>query len=162
MKKLALVSIALIVAALGCAERDDISGTENQAPDADTETEDPSDDPGSSGVLLTLRRSGGLLGTTETVTVRSNGQAKIEGDATPPQSLEVPPELLSRLEEELQTLDWARAATEPANAVCSDCFLYEIRSGGQRISTTGMGQSGEELGDLLALVDEIFASGSSR
>jgi hypothetical protein len=162
MKKLALVSIALVVAALGCAEGDDISDTENPAPDADTETEAPSNDPGSSGVLLTLRRSGGLLGTTETVIVRADGRAEIEGDATPPQQLEVPPELLDRLEEELQTIDWARAATEPEGAVCSDCFLYVIRSGGQRISTTGMGQSGEELSDLLALVDEIFSSGSSR
>ena len=152
--------IVMVFAALGCVEGDDISDADNPAPD--TEAEDPSNDPGSSGVLLTFKRSGGFAGTTETIIVRSNGQGEIEGDATPPRSLEVPPELLNRLEEELRTLDWARAATEPANVDCADCFVYDIRSGGQRVETTGMGQSGEELRDLLALVDEIIATGSSR
>ena len=161
MRKLALLLIVLAVGVLACSESDGTPAVENP-PETETETGDPSNDPGSSGVLLTVRRSGGFAGITETMTVRSDGQAEIEGDATPPQSLEVPPELLNRLEEELQTLDWARAAMEPKNAVCSDCFLYEIRSGGQRLATTAMGQSGEELSDLLALVDEIFASGSSR
>ncbi|MGH2774476.1 MAG: hypothetical protein ACRDJT_03455 [Actinomycetota bacterium] len=164
MRKLALVLIVLVAAALGCSEGEDAPAAENPAPDpgTKTETEDPSNAPGSTGVLLTFRRSGGLAGTTETITIRSDGQGEIEGDATPPQRLEVPPELLGQLEEELQTLDWARAASEPRNVDCADCFVYDIRSGGQRLKTTGMGQSGEELRDLLALVEEIRASSSSR
>ncbi|HZK52289.1 MAG TPA: hypothetical protein VFD47_12090 [Actinomycetota bacterium] len=163
MRKLALVLIVLVAVALGCSEGDDLPDAENPSPDAgaETESEDPSNDPGSSGVLLTFRRSGGLAGATETITIRADGRGEIEGDATPPQRLDVPPELLSQLEEELRTLDWARAGTEPENVDCADCFLYDIRSGGQRVTTTGMGQSGEELRDLLALVDEIIALGST-
>ena len=112
-------------------------------------------------MLLTFRRSGGFAGTTETITIRSDGRVEFEGDAAPPQRLELPPELLNRLEEELEGLDWERAATEP-NAVCSDCFEYDIRAGGQRVTTTGMGQSGEELRDFLALMEEILATSSSR
>lgn len=161
MRRITLLLIVLTVAALGCSEgADDTPAAENPSPN--TETEDPSDDPGSSGMLLTFRRSGGLAGTMETITIRTDGRGEIEGDATPPQRLEVPPDLLNQLEDELQTLDWARAATEPPNVDCADCFVYDIRSGGQRVKTTGMGQSGEELRDLLVLIDQIIASGSSR
>ncbi|MPZ90868.1 MAG: hypothetical protein GEU68_04425 [Actinobacteria bacterium] len=159
MRKLVLLLIILVGATVGCSEGDDTPSAEIPAPDK--ETEDPTNDPGSGGVMLTFRRSGGFLGTTETITIRSDGRGKIEGDASPPQRLEVPPELLNRLEEELRNLDWDRAATEPRNVSCSDCFVYTIRSGGQRVKTTGMGQSGQELSDLLALVDQI-APGSGR
>ena len=155
--------IVLVAAAVGCSEGEGLPDAENPSPDAgtETETEDPSNDPGSSGVLLTFRKSGGLVGTTETITIRAGGRGEIESDANPPQRLDVPSELLNQLEEELRTLDWARAGTEPENVDCADCFLYDIRSGGQRVTTTGMGQSGEELRDLLALINEI-ASGSTR
>lgn len=156
--------MVLVGTTLGCSEGGDGPPTAEDPPPA-RETEDPADepanDPGSSGVLLTFRRSGGLAGTTETIVVRSDGRGKIEGDTTPPQRLDVPPELLARLEEELRNLDWARAGTEPPNVDCADCFLYSIRSGGQRLTTTGMGPSGEELRDLLALVEEIIATGST-
>lgn len=161
MSQLAIVLIVLVAATLGCSEGDDLSDAENPSPDAETQTEDPSNDPGSSGVLLTFRRSGGLTGSTETITIRSDGRGEIEGDATPPQRLNVSPELLDGLEEELRNLDWARAGTEPPNVDCADCFVYSIRSGGQRVTTTGRGQSGEELRDLLALVEEIIATGST-
>ena len=150
-----LLLTILAVAQVGC------SGEAYDTPSDRSQT-DPENDPGSSGVLLTFQRSGGFAGTTETITIRSDGRVEFEGDAAPPQRLEVPPELLNRLKEELQGLDWQRAATEPQNVVCSDCFEYDIRAGGQRITTTAMGQSGEELSNLLALMDEILANSSSR
>jgi hypothetical protein len=113
-------------------------------------------------VLLTFSRSGGFAGTTETLTVRADGRAEVEGDASPPGRIEVPPELLTRLEEELQSLDWERAATEPQNVECADCFTYDIRAGERSISTTALGQSGEELSDLLALIEEILANSPGR
>ena len=156
-----LLLIVLAAVQLGCSE--DPGSTVSPAdPAPETEAEDPTNDPGSSGVLLTFQRSGGFAGTTETITIRSDGRVEFEGDAAPPQRLEVPPELLNSLEEELEGLDWERAATEPDNVVCSDCFKYDIRAGGQRVTTTGMGQSGVELRDLLALMEEILATSSGR
>jgi hypothetical protein len=156
VRRLALLSFVLVAALLGCAEEaDDLPTGENPSPGADTE-----EDADSKGDLLIFTRSGGFVGTTETLTVRADGRAELEGDASPPGRIEVPPELLTRLEEELESLDWERAATEPANVVCDDCFAYDIRAGGQRITTTGLGQSAKELGDLLALIDEIIATGS--
>jgi len=156
-----LLLIVLAAVQLGCSDgpRGPVS-PDSSAPES--ETEDPANDQGSGGVLLTFGRSGGFAGTTETITIRSDGRAEVEGDAAPPQRLEVPPELLNRLEEELEELDWQRAATEPANVDCADCFTYDIRAGGQRVTTTAMGQSGEELRELLALMDEILATGSRR
>jgi hypothetical protein len=154
VSKLVLLMIVLAGAQLGCSQSDD-----DTPPTEDSATEDPGD-PGTSGVLLSFTRSGGFAGTTETLTVRADGRAELEGDASPPGRLEVPPELLTRLEEELQGLDWTRAATEPQNVDCADCFTYDIRASGRSITTTAMGQSGEELRDLLALIDEIIATGS--
>jgi hypothetical protein len=150
-----LLSIVLTVALFGCAE----GAGEPSGEDSSEESE-----PGgsSNGVVLSFSRSGGLVGTTETITIQSDGRAEVEGDAAPPQRLEVPPELLNRLEEELQSLDWERAASEPENVDCADCFTYDIRAGGQRVTTTAMGQSGEELRDLLALVEEIIATSMGR
>ena len=148
-----LLLIVLAGVQLGCTE----SADDAPLPE-DSATEDPSNDPGSSGVLLTFTRSGGFAGTTETLTIRSGGRAELEGDAVPPERLKIPPELLNRLEDELQTLDWERAATEPENVHCADCFTYDIRAGSQRITTTAMGQSGQELRDLLALMEEILVS----
>jgi hypothetical protein len=155
MRRLVLLLIVLAAAQVGC------SGEAHDTP-SDRSRTDAENDPGSSGVLLTFRRSGGFAGTTETITIRSDGRVEFEGDAAPPQRLEVPPELLNRLEEELEGLNWERAATEPDDVVCSDCFEYDIRAGGQRVTTTGMGQSGEELSDLLALIEEILATSSGR
>jgi len=148
VRKLLLLLIVLAAVELGCSP--------------EPESADPTNDPDSSGVLLTFTRSGGFAGTTETITVQSDGRVEFEGDAAPPQTLELPPELLNRLEEELQDLDWERAAKEPANVVCSDCFTYDIRAGGQQVTTTGLGQSGQELSDFLALIEEIFANSSGR
>jgi len=149
-----LLSIVLTVALFGCAEG------AGDTPSGDDSSEESETGGATNGVLLTFSRSGGLVGTTETITIRSDGRAEVEGDAAPPQQLEVPPELVNRLEDELQDLDWEQAASEPDNVVCSDCFTYDIRSGGQRITTTAMGQSGEELKDLLTLVEQILASSS--
>jgi hypothetical protein len=158
VRRLALLSLVLVVALLGCSEgAEEVPSREDSSPSTDTE-EDA--DPGSNDELLIFTRSGGFAGTTETLTVLADGRAEIEGDASPPGRIEVPPELLTRLEEELESLDWESAATEPQNVVCADCFAYDIRAGGQRIKTTGLGQSGKELGDLLALVDEIITTGS--
>ena len=148
------LSIVLIVALFGCAEG------AGDTPSGEDSSEESETGGSANGVVLTFSRSGGLVGTTETITIRSDGRAEVEGDAAPPQQLEVPPELLNRLEDELQDLDWEQAAAEPENVVCSDCFTYDIRSGGQRITTTAMGQSGEELKDLLTLVEQILASSS--
>ena len=156
--RLALLSFVVVAALLGCAEEaDEVPSGEDPSPGADTEE---ATDPGPKGELLVFTRSGGFAGMTETLIVRADGLAELEGDASPPGTIEVPRELLTRLEEELQSLDWKRAATEPQNVDCADCFTYEIRAGGQRITTTAMGQSGQELGDLLALIDEIIATGS--
>ena len=144
MRKLLVLMIVLAAVQLGCSP--------------ESESDEPTNDPGSSGVLLTFTRSGGFAGTTETITIQSDGRVEFEGDAAPPQKLELPPELMNRLEEELQDLDWERAATEPANVVCADCFEYDIRAGGQQVTTTGLGQSGRELRDFLTLIEEILAS----
>jgi hypothetical protein len=157
VRKLALFLIVLAGVQLACTESAD-----DASPPEDTATEDPAHDPGPSGVLLTFTRSGGFAGTTETLTVRADGRAEVEGDASPPGRIEVPPELLTRLEEELQSLDWERAATEPQNVECADCFTYDIRAGERSISTTALGQSGEELSDLLALIEEILANSPGR
>jgi hypothetical protein len=160
VRKLVLLLIVLTVAQLGCAEgAGDAPSNEDSSEDTSEESETGDS---TNGVLLTFSRSGGLVGTTETITIRSDGRAEVEGDASPPRRIEVPPESLNRLEEELQSLNWERAASEPDNVDCADCFTYDIRSGGQRITTTAMGQSGEELRDLLALIEEILATSSSR
>jgi hypothetical protein len=157
VRRLALLSFVLFAALLGCEQADEVPPAEDPSPGADTED---GGDRGQTDELLIFTRSGGFAGTTETLTIRADGRAELEGDASPPGRIEVPPELLTRLEEELESLDWERAATEPKNVVCNDCFAYDIRAGGQRIKTTGLGQSGEELGDLLALIDEIITTGS--
>jgi hypothetical protein len=158
VRRLALLSFVLVAALLGCSEEsDEVPSKEDPSPGAETEE---GTDPDPKGELLVFTRSGGFAGMTETLTVRADGRAELEGDASPPGRIEVPPELLTRLEEELQSLDWERAATEPQNVDCADCFTYDIRAGGQRITTTAMGQSGQELRDLLALIDEIIATGS--
>ncbi len=150
-----LLLIVLTVAQLGCAEEaGDTPSNEDSSEESETDS--------TNGVLLTFSRSGGLIGTTETITIRSDGRAEVEGDASPPRRIEIPPESVNRLEEELQSLNWERAAFEPDNVDCADCFTYDIRSGGQRITTTAMGQSGEELRDLLALIEELFATSSGR
>jgi hypothetical protein len=151
VRKLVLLLVVLTVALFGCAEG---SGDTPSVGDSSEESETEGS---TNGVILTFSRSGGLLGTTETITIRSDGRVEAEGDAAP-QRLEVPEELLNRLEEELQDLDWERAAAEPDNVECSDCFTYDIRAGGQRITTTAMGQSGQELSDLLALIEEILGT----
>jgi len=151
------LTFVLVAALLGCEQADEVPPAEDPSPGADTEDDG---DRGQTDELLIFTRSGGFAGTTETLTIRTDGRAELEGDASPPGRIEVPPELLTRLEEELESLDWERAATEPQNVVCNDCFAYDIRAGGQRIKTTGLGQSGEELGDLLALIDEIITTGS--
>jgi hypothetical protein len=158
VRRLALLSFVLVAALLGCTEEaDDVPSGEEPSPGADTEE---GADPAPNDELLIFTRSGGFAGTTETLTVRADGRAELEGDAAPSGRIEVPPGLLTRLEEELENLDWERAAHEPPNVVCSDCYSYDIRAGGQRITTTGLGQSGKELRDLLALIDEIIATGS--
>lgn len=150
-----LLLIVLTVAQLGCAEgAGDTPSNEDSSEESETDS--------TNGVLLTFSRSGGLIGTTETITIRSDGRAEVESDASPPRRIEIPPESVNRLEEELQSLNWERAASEPDNVDCADCFTYDIRSGGQRITTTAMGQSGEELRDLLALIEELFATSSGR
>lgn len=150
-----LLLIVLTVAQLGCAEgAGDTPSNEDSSEESETDS--------TNGVLLTFSRSGGLIGTTETITIRSDGRAEVEGDASPPRRIEIPPESVNRLEEELQSLNWERAASEPDNVDCADCFTYDIRSGGQRITTTAMGQSGEELRDLLALIEELFATSLGR
>jgi len=158
------LSFVLVAALLGCEQADEVPPAEDPSPGADTEDGEDrgqtGEDRGQTDELLIFTRSGGFAGTTETLIVRADGRAELEGDASPPGRIEVPPELLTRLEEELESLDWERAATEPPNVVCNDCFAYDIRAGGQRIKTTGLGQSGEELGDLLALIDEIITTGS--
>ena len=151
-----LLLIVLTVAQLGCAE-----GAGDTPSNEDSSEESETGD-STNGVLLTFSRSGGLIGSTETITIRSDGRAEVEEDASPPRRIEVPPESVNRLEEELQSLNWERAASEPDNVDCADCFTYDIRSGGQRITTTAMGQSGEELRDLLALMEEILATSTGR
>jgi len=111
-----LLLIVLTVAQLGCAEgAGDTSSNEDSSEESETGDS-------TNGVLLTFSRSGGLIGTSETITIRSDGRAEVEGDASPPRRIEVPPESVNRLEEELQSLNWERAASEPDNVDCADCF----------------------------------------
>jgi hypothetical protein len=152
VRKLTLLMIVL-AALMGCSEDpDEVPSAEDPSTGTDT---DERANPSSGGQLLTFTRSGGFAGTTETITIGSGGRVEIESDAAPSQELTIPPDLVNRLQEELKSLDWARAANEPPNVDCADCFTYDIRAGGQRVTTTAMGESGEELRDLIALVDEI-------
>ena len=153
VRRLAPLLIVLVVALLGCSEDPGAAPPGGEgSPDDKTEE---SADPRSKGELLSFTRSGGFAGTTETITIGSDGGVEVEGDAGPPQELQLPTAMLSRIDEELQTLDWERAANEPPNVDCADCFIYDIRAGGQRVTTTAMGESGEELRDLIALIEEI-------
>jgi len=153
VRKLAPLLFVLVVALLGCSEDPDEASPPGE-PSPERKTEE-SADPGSNGELLSVTRSGGFAGTTETITIGSDGRVEVAGDAGPPQDLRIPAAMLSRIADELQRLDWERAGNEPPNVDCADCFIYDIRAGGQRVTTTAMGESGEELRDLIALIDEI-------
>jgi len=130
--------------------------SQSAAPDGGPES------PPSSGVLLDYQRSGGFAGSTDSLTIRADGRATASGDMIPSGDFTVPDDLLSGLRQELDELDWERAADEPPNVACADCFVYDISSGQQRVTTTANGQSGRELGDLLALVEEIIATSDLR
>jgi len=130
--------------------------SQSAAPDGGPES------PPTSGVLLDYQRSGGFAGSTDSLTIRAGGRATASGDMIPSGDFTVPDDLLSGLRQELDELDWERAGDEPPNVACADCFVYEIESGSERVTTTGLGASGRELGDLLALVDSIIASSDLR
>jgi len=133
--------------------------TESQTPPSQS----PADrQPAPTSVLLTYERSGGFTGSTDGLTIRSDGRATISGDQFPSGRFTLSDAHLTELQRELSDLDWARAADEPPNVVCADCFVYDISSGQQRVTTTANGQSGRELGDLLALVEEIIATSDLR
>jgi hypothetical protein len=119
-------------------------------------------EPAPTSVLLTYERSGGFTGSTDGLTIRADGRATISGDQFPSGRFTLSDARLMELKRELSDLDWERAADEPPNVVCADCFVYDISSGQQRVTTTANGQSGRELGDLLALVDSIIASSDLR
>ena len=121
--------------------------SQSAAPDGGPES------PPSSGVLLDYQSSGGLAGSsgglagsTDSLTIRADGRATASGDMIPSGDFTVPDDLLSELRQELDELDWERAADEPPNVACADCFVYDISSGQQRVTTTANGQSGRELG----------------
>ncbi|MDQ3771897.1 MAG: hypothetical protein M3343_07420 [Actinomycetota bacterium] len=130
--------------------------SQSAAPDGGPES------PPSSGVLLDYQRSGGFTGSTDGLTIRADGRAVVEGDQFPSGRFTLSDAHLTELKRELEDLDWDRAADEPPNVVCADCFVYDISSGEERVTTTANGQSGRELGDLLALVDTIIASSDLR
>lgn len=159
MKTLSLLLIALISALAACSESPS-DGSSAGAPAESPGESPPESSP--SGVLLSYERSGGFAGLTDRLEVRSDGRAELVADDAPQRPFEVPPELMERLRAELENLDWARANSEPRDVECSDCYVYRIRSGSHTLTTTAMGESGEELGELLALVEEIKASASGR
>jgi hypothetical protein len=155
MKTLCLLVVALIALAPACSE----------TPTKDSTGETTGDEPAessSSSVLLRFERSGGFAGLTDRLTVRSDGRTELMADDAPMEPFELPPDLLQRLQAELESIDWVRAGNEPHDVECSDCYVYEIQAGSHSVTTTAMGQSGEELAGLLTLVEEIKASGSGR
>ncbi|MGH2750428.1 MAG: hypothetical protein ACRDK3_06090 [Actinomycetota bacterium] len=155
MKAISLVMMVVLSVFAACAE----------SPPDEPSAESPEESavkPEAGGMLLSFQRSGGFAGMTEMLTIQSDGRARLDSERVPSARWEVPPELMDRLRTELAELDWARAGSEPRDITCNDCFSYRIQSGAQRVTTTGLGESGEELGDLLALVEEIIASSSNR
>lgn len=133
--------------------------TESQTPPSQA----PADrEPAPTSVLLTYERSGGFTGSTDSLTIRADGRATASGELIPSGRFTLSDAHLTELKRELSDLDWERAADEPPNVMCADCFVYEISSGEERVTTTANGQSGRELGDLLALVDDIIASSDLR
>ena len=114
-------------------------------------------DPEPPGTLLTFHRSGGFAGLTQRLEVLTDGTAALEGTGGKDAEFEVSGERVRQLAGTLEDIDWARAADEPENTGCLDCFVYDIIYEGRRVSTTGLGNSGRELRDLLSLVDALIS-----
>ncbi len=121
------------------------------------ETTPAQGDPGTPRTLLTYQRSGGFAGLAQRLEVLSDGTATIEGTGGKSSEFEVSDERVRQLTDTLEDIDWARAADEPENTVCADCFIYDIAYEGRRVSTTAIGNSGRELRELLPLINAIIS-----
>ncbi len=87
---------------------------------------------GNADVLpLTIRRSGGIAGTVETITVTANGQVSVShrGAAAKP-SVPLGSAQLTDLTKLLRTKALAQVAATPSNRklVCNDGYVYDIRT----------------------------------
>ena len=142
MKSLPLAALALVLT-LGVAACNETTPTQG--------------DPEPPRTLLTYQRSGGFAGLTQRLEVLSDGTATIEGTGGKSREFEVSDERVRRLTDTLEDIDWARAADEPENTVCADCFIYDIAYQGRRVSTTAIGNSGRELRELLPLINAIIS-----
>ena len=117
------------------------------------------DDPGPPQPLLTYQRSGGFAGLTQRVEVLTDGTATLEGTGGKLNRFEISDERVRQLTDTLEDIDWARAADEPENTMCADCYVHDIAYEGHRMSTTAIGSSGRELRDLLTLINTIVSEG---
>ncbi len=142
MKCTAAVALALVLT-LGVAACDDTTPTRGE--------------PEIPRTLLTYQRSGGFAGLNQRLEVLADGTATLEGTGGKSSEFEVSDEHVRRLTDTLEDIDWARAADEPENTVCADCFIYDIAYEGRRVSTPAIGNSGRELRDLLSLLNAIIA-----
>lgn len=107
--------------------------------------------------LLDFERSGGYTGTTQTLRISTDGSAALESTEVGPTRFEISNRRVAELTETLEEIDWTRAANEPANVSCADCYFYDISYEDHRVTTSGLGNSGRELEDLFALVDAALA-----
>ena len=142
MRSMLLAALALVLT-LGSSACDETTPTQ--------------DDPGTPRTLLTYQRSGGFAGLTQRLEVLTDGTATSEGTGVNKSEFEVSDERVRQLSDALGDIDWARAADEPENTACADCYIYDIAYEGHRVSTMATGNSGRELRDLLSLVNAIIS-----
>ncbi len=121
--------------------------------------DDRAPEPPATGPLVTYQRTGGIAGVTEKLTVERGGEATlVVGFDRVRIAFELPAAELNELEAELEAADLEAIEKAPADAVCSDCFVYEITYEDETITFNDLDRPPESVSTLLAHLDEIAMS----
>ena len=107
-------------------------------------------------LLVAFRRTGGIAGLNQLLTVDKEGEAVVEDRRFPPTRLKLPPERLQALEAALQTADFPSLRPwYPADSGARDVFYFDVSYRGKQVRADQTGRIPERLHPVLKILTEI-------